>query len=149
MDEFELLVAEEEMIADCQMYIHLQMKEKGVTKADLARLLGVSKASVTQMLAPDSNLTLRRVARVAALLGEKATICERRSRDQLGDKYEVSEERGDRGQRWRAKEAAEFAELSFASSSSTGANDNYGAVWGFDELDISSSPRLKPRLTAA
>ncbi|MEQ8406340.1 MAG: helix-turn-helix transcriptional regulator [Oceanicaulis sp.] len=149
MDEFELLVAEEELIADCQMYIHLLMKESGVSKAELARLLGVSKASVSQMLAPDSNLTLRSIARVAALLGEKATICERKSRAHVGDMFEVSEERGDRGKLWRAKEAAEFAELSYMGSSAAGANDNYDSVWGFEELDIAPSPRTKPRLTAA
>ncbi|MCR9129440.1 MAG: helix-turn-helix domain-containing protein [Alphaproteobacteria bacterium] len=149
MDEFELLVAEEELIADCQMYIYLLMKEKRVSKADLARLLGVSKASVSQMLSADSNLTLRSIARIAALLGEKATICERKSRVHVEDTIGAPEQRGDRGKRWFAKEAAEFAELSLLSSNLANANDNYGTVWGFDELDIAPSPRSKPRLTAA
>ena len=149
MDEFELLVAEEELIADCQMYIHLQMKEKSVSKADLARLLGVSKASVSQMLGPDANLTLRRLARVAALLGEKATICERKPQSPAVTIFEAVEERNDRGERWRAREAIEFAELSFTSPNAAGANDNNGSVWGFDEVDIPLSTRSKPRLTAA
>lgn len=45
------------------------MEERGMTKADLARLLGTSRANVTNMLSGRRNLTVRTLADVAAVLG--------------------------------------------------------------------------------
>lgn len=45
------------------------MEERGITKANLARLLGTSRANVTNMLSGRRNLTVRTLADVAAVLG--------------------------------------------------------------------------------
>jgi antitoxin component HigA of HigAB toxin-antitoxin module len=45
------------------------MEERGITKADLARMLGTSRANVTNMLSGRRNLTVRTLADVAAVLG--------------------------------------------------------------------------------
>lgn len=144
MDEFELLVAEEELIADAQMYIHLLMKRNGVSQSDLARALGISKAAVSQMLGPDANLTLRRLARVAAILGEHVTVCDRNAEEVKAILFDPRHSRTNRKDAWSAHQEAEFAELALPQ-----ANDNYEPTWAFDELDIEPTPKPKPRLTAA
>lgn len=45
------------------------MRERGITRSGLARLLKVSRVSVTQMLSPTSNLSLQRLERVVRKLG--------------------------------------------------------------------------------
>lgn len=46
------------------------MQEKGLLKADLARLLGSSKAHVTQLLNGSRNMTLYTLAEICVALGE-------------------------------------------------------------------------------
>jgi len=79
--EFREAYVEEAFIADVQHDIDCLMKEKGVTRAELARRLKVSAPYVTQILGnEDANLTLRTIARVYAALGERACIfAEKRS----------------------------------------------------------------------
>lgn len=50
------------------------MEEAGVSRAELARLLGTSRANVTAMLSGSRNLTLRTLADVAFVLGSRAEI---------------------------------------------------------------------------
>lgn len=45
------------------------MSEKALSKADLARALGTSRAYVTNLLSGRTNLTLRTLADVAAVMG--------------------------------------------------------------------------------
>ena len=45
------------------------MREKGYSRADLARLLCVSRVTITQMLAPSSRLSLARLERVVRKMG--------------------------------------------------------------------------------
>ena len=45
------------------------MKDAGVTRAELSRRLGVTRSSITQMLAGDRNLTLATLADVGTALG--------------------------------------------------------------------------------
>jgi Mn-dependent DtxR family transcriptional regulator len=45
------------------------MRECGYSRADLARLLKVSRVTVTQMLAPSSKLSLARLERVVRKMG--------------------------------------------------------------------------------
>lgn len=74
-DEFRELYAEEAFIADLQQAIHLLMEQKGVSRAELARRIGVSGAYVTQMLGnKPQNLTARTIARVYVALGEEPCI---------------------------------------------------------------------------
>ncbi len=48
------------------------MKEKGISRAELAQLLGKSKAFVTKLLSDRQNLTIRTFANVLYHLGEDA-----------------------------------------------------------------------------
>jgi transcriptional regulator with XRE-family HTH domain len=50
------------------------MTEQGVSKAELARRVGKSRAYVTQSLAGDRNMTLGTLASFADALGAEATI---------------------------------------------------------------------------
>jgi DNA-binding Xre family transcriptional regulator len=75
----EMIAAEEAVIADAQFVIHNLMADAGVSRADLARELGVSQARVTQMFSDEANnLTLRTLGRVFRVLGQECRItCDR------------------------------------------------------------------------
>lgn len=63
--------AEEALVVDVQSLLHHIMEKAGLSRADLARRMGVSRARVTQMFSDDCpNLTLRLVARAFHALGE-------------------------------------------------------------------------------
>jgi transcriptional regulator with XRE-family HTH domain len=72
------IFAQAAFVADLQSAIHRMMIAKGVSRADLAERLGVSKPRVTQYFAGDgSNLTAKTIARIFHALGEQAeTTCE-------------------------------------------------------------------------
>lgn len=57
------------MALDFEAGVFLRLKELGLKRKDLARLLGVSPAAISKMLTEDSNLTLRSMAKIAAALG--------------------------------------------------------------------------------
>jgi predicted transcriptional regulator len=70
-----VIFAEEDFVAELQSIIHCMMADKGVSRSDLAKLLGVSKPRVTQYFAGDgSNLTARTIARIFHALGEQAEV---------------------------------------------------------------------------
>jgi transcriptional regulator with XRE-family HTH domain len=74
--EFRDAYIEESLIANTQAEICLLLKSKKVSRAELARRLGVSAPHVSQMLGDeDANLTLRTLARIYAALGEEAFVC--------------------------------------------------------------------------
>jgi plasmid maintenance system antidote protein VapI len=50
------------------------MAESGMTRAELARRLGTSPASVTQTLRADRNLTLETMTRLAMVFGRRVCI---------------------------------------------------------------------------
>ena len=73
--EFQLLVAEEELILHAQMAIEGMLKERGMNQKQLAEKLGRSESYVSQMLGlTPRNLTLRTIARVMMALDAKATL---------------------------------------------------------------------------
>ncbi len=79
MTQDEMISAEEELIVDVQVAIHTLMLDRGLSRADLARELGVSQARVSQMFSDDAkNLTLRTVAKIFRVLGQECRItCDR------------------------------------------------------------------------
>jgi predicted transcriptional regulator len=80
--EFCEAYVEEAFIADVQYEISRKMKSSGVSRAELARRLGVSAPCVTQYLGEgDGNLTLRTVARIFQALGERPIITHHPVRD--------------------------------------------------------------------
>ena len=52
--------------------IHDFMQEKGVTQKKLAKEIGISEARVSKMLAGDTNLTLRTIAKISLVLNVSA-----------------------------------------------------------------------------
>lgn len=66
--------AEENLVIDVQFLIQRLLNESGMSRADLARRVGISRARLTQMMKPDANLQLRTIARVLYALGAYATI---------------------------------------------------------------------------
>jgi transcriptional regulator with XRE-family HTH domain len=68
------IVAEENFIADTQQYISMLLLDKNVSRAELARLLGVSVPRISNMMKPGANLTLRTIADVFSALGEECEI---------------------------------------------------------------------------
>ncbi len=68
------LFAEESLIIDAAEEIWAVMERKGITKTDLAALLGTSKANITQLLNGSRNMTLRTLADISHSLGQKVAI---------------------------------------------------------------------------
>jgi len=72
---FDLARAEVSFILDIQMAVQSAMDQKGLNQADLARLMGVSEARVSQMLRDSgANLQARTVGAVAYALQMKPCI---------------------------------------------------------------------------
>jgi len=71
-NERDLVFAEESLVVDAQLFLHNLMEEKGVTRAQLARAMGVSRARVSQIFSDEcKNFTIRNFARAAFALGER------------------------------------------------------------------------------
>ena len=60
---------EEDAVLNFQFSLIDAMAEAGLTKADLAKALGVSRARVSQMLVSEANPTIKVIARAMAALG--------------------------------------------------------------------------------
>lgn len=69
-----LIEAEEDFVIDAQFLIQELLEERKMTRAELARRVGISKARLTQLLRSDANPTLRTIARVLFALGEKPRL---------------------------------------------------------------------------
>lgn len=61
--------------------IYQIMAEKGITKADLAKRLGTSKAYVTKILTGDANLSLKTLAKIQNALNSQFKISLFKSED--------------------------------------------------------------------
>lgn len=77
-NEKEAIFAEEAFVVDVQILLHKVMQEKGVSRADLARAMNVSRARITQIFSDDcKNFTVRLLARAMFALGEAPELtCE-------------------------------------------------------------------------
>ena len=81
---YEMMVAEEELILHAQMLIKRAMRERGISQKALAERLGVGASYISQMLGSSArNLTLRTIARVMYVLEQKAAV--------VIDEYETQE----------------------------------------------------------
>lgn len=64
----------QELIVDVTEAIYEMMTRKNMTKADLARRSGLSKARITKLLDGSANMTLRSIADIAFALGVKPKV---------------------------------------------------------------------------
>jgi len=67
--EYRRLYAIEGLVADAAELVARLMKEENLTKADLARRLGKSRAWITQVLSGKANMTIRTFAELVYALG--------------------------------------------------------------------------------
>jgi transcriptional regulator with XRE-family HTH domain len=83
--EGERLLRQERFIVEVTELIVKLMKEKGISRKELAERLGKSKGRVSQLLDGEANLTLRTLSDVFAALGHKVTVdVARRSNGKAG-----------------------------------------------------------------
>lgn len=66
--------AEENLLIDAQFLIQELMAEKGVTRAQLAALTGLSVARLSQIMSTNANPTLKTLARIVHALGETVSV---------------------------------------------------------------------------
>lgn len=71
--EYERLLAEEGLVLEALEALCAFMEQQGVTRAELARRLGTSRANVTQLLR-GRNVTLRTLAAAVHVLGGEARL---------------------------------------------------------------------------
>ncbi len=64
----------EDLIFETTEAICKVMDEKGVSKAELSRLAGVSKSNITQLLSGDHNMRLTTIADLLYSLGSKLAV---------------------------------------------------------------------------
>ncbi len=64
--------AEEDALIDFQFALIDAMRERGITKADLATTLGVSRARISQLFSSSANPTLKLAGRALNALGLKS-----------------------------------------------------------------------------
>jgi transcriptional regulator with XRE-family HTH domain len=72
--EYGRLLAEEALILDSTELISELMLEKRLTRAELAKLIGKTRAFVTQVLAGNRNMTLRTLADLAFALDARVNV---------------------------------------------------------------------------
>jgi len=69
------VTVEERFVADVQSYLQEMMDIRGMTRAQLADAMGVSRPRISQIFSGDcTNLTVRLLARAAHALGEEPSI---------------------------------------------------------------------------
>ena len=82
--EKKAIFAEEGFVVDAQIFLNELMIEKDMSRADLAKVMGVSRARITQLFSDEcTNFTVRLLARAIHAMGEEAVITHRRELDEL------------------------------------------------------------------
>lgn len=77
-EERDRVFAEEAAVVQAQLLLHDLMKDRGWSRADLARAMNVSRARVTQIFSDEcANLTIRLLSRALVALGEEFELSTR------------------------------------------------------------------------
>jgi transcriptional regulator with XRE-family HTH domain len=101
------MLRQEELILEVTEALAGAMRERGVTKSDLAGRLGKTRPFVTQILSGGRNLTLRTIADVAEALGYrvKVRVCQeaRKTLLQTFGLVELPDWRGSERAPWQVK----------------------------------------------
>jgi len=72
--EGQKLYFREDLIFEVTEAICKAMEEKGISKAELSRIAGVSKSNITQLLSGDHNMRLTTIADLLFVLGTKLEV---------------------------------------------------------------------------
>lgn len=72
--EFQRLLAREDFIEDFLHAVEQRMAEKGISRADLARLMDCRPANITQLFRRTSNLTASTMVDLAFHLGARLQL---------------------------------------------------------------------------
>ena len=78
--EYQRLYAIDGLVTDAAEFVSRLMEEQGVSKAELARRLGKSRAWVTRLLSGSADMTMRTFAELVYALGAEVQIV-RKDRD--------------------------------------------------------------------
>lgn len=70
----ELLLARESLMMNVTEDILVAMEDQAISKVELSRLLGTSKALITQMLNGSRNMTLRTLSDIAFVMDAEVTV---------------------------------------------------------------------------
>lgn len=71
VSENDLIYAESALITEVQIILHGSLEKRGVSRSDLAKIMGKSEAYISQMFSDNPrNFTLKTIARVFKFLGE-------------------------------------------------------------------------------
>lgn len=63
------IIAAEDALIDFQFSVFKVMKDRSLSNKDLAKLLGLSPARVSQLLSPEANPSIKQVGRILYVLG--------------------------------------------------------------------------------
>lgn len=75
VEDYALTLAQERLVVDAQVAVHLLLRRAGLTRSDLAKLLGARELNVDRMLSGNAhNLTLRSLARIFHVLGTRCRV---------------------------------------------------------------------------
>lgn len=74
VDTYERLLNQERLILEATELIHELLQAAGATRADLAERLGTTRGYVTQVLNGSRNMTLRTLADLAFVLGQRVLM---------------------------------------------------------------------------
>jgi transcriptional regulator with XRE-family HTH domain len=89
-NEREAIFAEEAFVVDVQILLNQIMKEKGYSRADLARAMNVSRARITQIFSDEcKNFTVRLLARAMHAMGEAPELTCELHLEELRRKWEL------------------------------------------------------------
>ena len=72
--EYDAVYAQEAAMVDASELIARALESSGMSRADLARLLGVSRGEVTERLKGERNITVRKLAETLHALGQRLTL---------------------------------------------------------------------------
>lgn len=111
----QLIYAEEALVVDAQGILQHLLDERGMSRADLARAMGVSRARVSQLFSDEcKNFTIRLWARALFALGEEAVVSYAGSEDCLdhylsGNRFQHDDEEMRSTSEWDELQSVEFS----------------------------------------
>lgn len=92
----EAIEAEENLVVDAHLLIQRLLVETKMTRADLAKAMGVSQARLSQVMAVDANPTLRTLANIFFAMGKRLMLEEGSSKSTATAGSHVGESKADR-----------------------------------------------------